>query len=103
VRALSADEAKNAGKRVLIEKSGTLFLTDPSGANPRRIVDDGRLAALSTDGNLISYSDDKGVYVLSLLDGQSVTVGRVTEGHVESLTWSGTRNTHQTVQASRSL
>lgn len=78
VHNLSADDAKTRGKRVLIKQSGTLFVTDPDGVNQRRIAENIWAAALSPDGNLVSYADKKGVHVFSLLDSQSVTLARLT-------------------------
>jgi len=88
VQSLSADDAKPRGKRVLIKESATLFVEDPDGSDRRKIAEHVWAAALSRDGNLVSYADFKGVYVFSLLDGQSVTLARLTEGHVHSLAWS---------------
>jgi Tol biopolymer transport system component len=72
----------------LIKESGTLFVTDPSGVNRRKIAENVWVATLSPDGNLVAYADNKGVYVFSLLGSQSVTLGHVTEGGVDSLVWS---------------
>jgi Tol biopolymer transport system component len=85
---LAADDAKIPGKHVLIGESGTLFVQDPDGANRRKIAEKADAAALSRDGNLVAYADDKGVHVLSLLDGQTVTVARFTDASVNSLAWS---------------
>jgi Tol biopolymer transport system component len=87
-KALLADDASTRGQRVLIQKGGDLFMTDPQGGNQRKIADSVRLATLSNDGNLMSYTGNDGVYVLDLRNGQSVTIGRIPEGHVESLVWS---------------
>lgn len=80
--------AELPGRRVLIEKSGTLFLTNPTGMSQRKISDEAGAAALSPDGTLVAYADNKGVHVLSLVDGQSVTIANLTEGRVNSLAWS---------------
>ena len=84
----SAGDARTRGKRVLIEEAETLLLTDPDGANRRKIAENVSAAAFSPDGNLIAYADKQGVYVLSLLDGQSVSLAKVTEGQVDNLAWS---------------
>jgi len=83
-----AGDAGTRGKRVLIEEAETLLLTDPDGANRRKIAENVSAAAFSPDGNLIAYADKQGVYVLSLLDGQSVSLAKVTEGQVDNLAWS---------------
>jgi WD40 repeat protein len=80
-------DAGTRGKRVLIEDAETLLLTDPDGANRRKIAENVS-AAFSPDGNLVAYADKQGVYVLSLLDGQSVSLAKVTEGQVDNLAWS---------------
>jgi len=87
-QSLSADDAKPRGNRVLIKESTTLFVMDPGGTSPRKIAEKADAAALSRDGNLVAYADDKAVHVFSLLDGQSVTVARFTDGSVQSLAWS---------------
>jgi Tol biopolymer transport system component len=83
-----AGDAGTRGKRVLIEEGETLLLTDPDGANRRKIAENVSVAAFSPDGNLIAYADKQGVYVLSLLDGQSVSLAKVIEGQVADLAWS---------------
>jgi len=83
-----AGDAGTRGKRVLIEDAETLLLTDPDGANRRKIAGNVSAAAFSPDGNLVAYADKQGVYVLSLLDGQSVSLAKVTEGQVDNLAWS---------------
>jgi Tol biopolymer transport system component len=83
-----AGEAETRGKRVLIKEAGTLLVMDPDGANRRKIAENVSSAAFSPDGNLVAYADKQGVYVLSLLDGQSVSLAEVTEGHVDSVAWS---------------
>src|SRR5271163_1685723 len=87
-QSLSADDAKPRGNRILIKESSTLFVMDPSGISPRKIAENAEAAALSRDGNLVAYADDKGVHVFSLLDGHTVTVARFTDGSVQSLAWS---------------
>jgi Tol biopolymer transport system component len=84
---LSADDRQD-GKRILVKESGALFVMDSDGMNRRKIAENVRAAALSRDGNLVSYADNKGVYVFSLLDSQPITLARLTEGHVDSLAWS---------------
>jgi WD40 repeat protein len=84
----SADHAQNLGNRVLIKESAALFVTDPGGVSRRKIAEKAWAATFSPDGNLVAYADTKGVYVFSLLDGHSVTVGHVTEGGVDSIAWS---------------
>ena len=83
-----ASDAGTRGKRVLIEEAGTLLVIDPDGANRRKIAENASAAAFSPDGNLVAYADKQGVHVLSLLDGQSVSLAEVTEGHVASVAWS---------------
>jgi dipeptidyl aminopeptidase/acylaminoacyl peptidase len=83
-----AGDAGTRGKRILINESETLLLTDPDGANRRKIAENASAAAFSPDGNLVAYADKQGVYVLSLLDGQSVSLAKITEGQVESVAWS---------------
>jgi hypothetical protein len=86
-----AGDAGTRGKRVLIEEAETLLLTDPDGANRRKIAENVSAAVFSPDGNLIAYADKQGVYVLSLLDGQSVTVARLADGFVQTMAWSPDR------------
>ncbi len=76
------------GRRVLIKEAETLLLTDPDGANRRKIAENASAAAFSPDGNLVAYADKQGVHVLSLLDGRSVSLAEVTEGDVDSVAWS---------------
>jgi Tol biopolymer transport system component len=83
-----AGDAGTRGKRVLIKEAETLLVTDPDGANRRKIAENVSAAAFSADGNLVAYADKQGVYVLSLLDGQSVSLAEVTEGQVDSVAWS---------------
>ena len=83
-----AGDAGTRGKRILIEEAATLLVTDPDGANRRKIVENASAAAFSPDGNLVAYADKQGVYVLSLLDGQSVSLAKVIEGQVDNLAWS---------------
>jgi Tol biopolymer transport system component len=83
-----AGDAGTRGKRILIEEAGILLLTDPDGANRRKIAENAEAAAFSPDGNLVAYADKHGVHVLSLLDGQSVSLAEVTEGQVDSVAWS---------------
>lgn len=87
VRSLSADDTKTSGKRILIKEAGTIFLTDPDGMNRRKIAEKAWAAVFSPDGNLVAYADTKGVYVFSLIDGQSVTLAHVTDGYVASIAW----------------
>ena len=88
VHSLSTGDAHDPGNRVLINDSGTLFGTDPDGMKPRKIAEKAWAAAFSPDGNLIAYADTKDVYVFSLLNDQTVTLGHVTEGHVNNIEWS---------------
>ncbi|MFZ0981297.1 MAG: WD40 repeat domain-containing protein [Candidatus Acidiferrales bacterium] len=85
-----AGYAGTHGKRVLIDEAGTLLVMDPDGANRRKIAENAGAAAFSPDGNLVAYADKQGVYVLSLLDGQSVSLAKFTEGDVSSssVAWS---------------
>jgi Tol biopolymer transport system component len=83
-----AGDVGTRGKRVLIEEAGTLLLTDPDGANRRKIAENASAAAFSPDGNLVAYADKQGVHVLSLLDGQSVSLVELSEGDVDSVVWS---------------
>jgi len=85
---LAADDLKAPGKHVLIEEGARLFVQDPEGTNRRKIAENVDAAALSGDGNLVAYADQKGVYVFSLLDGRSVTLAPLTEGNVNGLAWS---------------
>lgn len=85
---ISAQDAKPRGNRVLIKESTALFVMDPGGTSPRKIAENAGAAALSRDGNLVAYVADKAVHVLSLLNGQSVTVARLTDGDVQTLAWS---------------
>jgi Tol biopolymer transport system component len=87
-QSLSADDVKLRGNRVLIKKSTTLFVMDPGGMSQRKIAENAEAAVLSRDGNLVAYVADKAVHVFSLLDGQSVTVARLTDGFVQTLAWS---------------
>ena len=93
-----AGDAGTHGKRVLIDEAGTLLVMDPDGANRRKIAENAGAAAFSPDGNLVAYADKQGVYVLSLLDGQSVSLAKFTEGDVSSSVWRGrpTRSTWPT-------
>ncbi len=84
----AAGDAGARGKRVLIDEAGTLLVTNPDGANRRKIAENAGAAAFSPDGNLVAYADKKGVHVLSLLDGQSVRLAEITEGDVDSMAWS---------------
>jgi Tol biopolymer transport system component len=84
----AAGVAGTHGKQVLIDEAGTLLVMDPDGANRRKIAENAGAAAFSPDGNLVAYADKQGVYVLSLLDGQSVSLAKITEGHVDSVAWS---------------
>lgn len=81
-------DAGTRGKRVLITEADTLLVTDPDGANRRKIAENASAAAFSPDGNFVAYADKQGVHVLSLLDGQSVSLAEVIEGHVGSVAWS---------------
>ncbi|MGO9591310.1 MAG: WD40 repeat domain-containing protein [Candidatus Acidiferrales bacterium] len=84
-----AGDAGTPGKRVLIDENGTLLLTTPDGANRRKIAENAGAAAFSPDGNLVAYADKQGVHVLSLLDGQSVSLAEFTEGDVfYGMAWS---------------
>ncbi len=87
-RTTSADDSKAHGHRILFAASGTLFVTDPDGANRRKIADHVYTAALSPDANLIAYADSKVVYVFSLLDDRATTIAPITEGHVNNMAWS---------------
>jgi Tol biopolymer transport system component len=88
IPSLSAVALKTSGNRVLFKEDGTLLLMSPDGTNQRKIAAKVGAAALSSDGNRVSYADNKGVYVFSLLDSRSVTLAGLTEGHVNSLAWS---------------
>jgi Tol biopolymer transport system component len=88
LRTRSADDAKPRGDRVLIKESSALYVMDPGGVNRRKIAENVWAAAFSPNGNLVSYADKQGVYIFSLVDGRSVTLATITEGHVDSLVWS---------------
>ncbi len=83
-----ASDAGTLGRRVLISEADTLLVMDPDGANRRKIAENASAAAFSPDGNLVAYTDKQGVHVFSLLNGQSVTVAEIFEGHVENVAWS---------------
>jgi Tol biopolymer transport system component len=87
-QSLYADDAKPRGDRVLVRESSTLIVMDPGGMSQRKIAENVDAAAFSSDGNLVAYADPKGVYVFSLVDGRSITLAPLTEGHVGSLAWS---------------
>lgn len=87
-RRLAADDIKLPGKHLLIQESAALFVQDPDGTNRRQIAEKADAAALSPDGSLVAYAAGKAVRVFSLLDGQSVTVARFTDGSVSTLAWS---------------
>ena len=88
IRSLSAYDAKTRGQRILVEESDTLFVMNPDGTDRHKVAENVTAAALSGDGNLVSYADHKGVYVFSLADDQSSTVALLTEGSVDDLAWS---------------
>jgi len=85
---LAAVDVKAPGKHVLITESAKLIVQDPDGTNRRKIAEKVDAAALSRDGNLVAYVADEAVHVLSLLDGQSVTVAHLDDGSVNNLAWS---------------
>ncbi len=85
---LAGDDAKIPGKHLLIKETDTLFVQGPDATNRRKIAENAGAAALSRDGNLVAYADDKAVRVFSLLDGRSVTVAQLTDGSVNNLAWS---------------
>jgi Tol biopolymer transport system component len=84
----TSGDARARGRRVLIEETGTLLVTDPDGAHRRKIAENAEAAAFSPDGNFVAYADKLGLYVLSLLDGQSLNLAEITEGDVHSVVWS---------------
>lgn len=87
---VSSGGAATRSQRILFRSSDALYVMDASGLHKQRIADHFRVAALSPDGNLVAFSDEEGVRVISLLNGQSVTLARLKEGRVESLAWSPT-------------
>src|SRR5215469_11822036 len=88
IHSLSANDPKTRGQRILVEESDTLFVMNPDGTDRHKVAEIVTAAALSGDGNLVSYADRKGVYVFLLADGQSSTVALLTEGSVDDLAWS---------------
>jgi hypothetical protein len=91
VPGVTAVDRKISGNRVLLKENGILYVMTPDGTDRHKIAANVGIATLSSDGNLVSYADTNGVYVFALPEGQSVTVARLTEGHVESLVWSPDR------------
>lgn len=91
VRGVSTDDSKTGGGRVLITKSDALYLTDPSGAERRKIAEGVGAAALSKDGNFVAYEKDAGgraVFVLSLSDGETSKLADISEGSIGHMMWS---------------
>jgi len=60
VHRVFADDNRTRGGRVLITESDTLYLTDPSGLERRKIAEEVGAAALSKDGNFVAYEKDAG-------------------------------------------
>ena len=77
--------------RILFARFDALYLTETSGTQSRLLAEGIRAAALSPDGDLLAYADEKAVRVLSLVSGQSATLGDLKEGRIEGLTWSPTQ------------
>jgi len=87
--------------RILYTTFDALYVTDASGAQGRLLAKGVRAAALSPDGDLVAYADEKTIRILSLVTGQSVTLASWQAGRIEGLAWSPTQTTvaYQLAQA----
>jgi len=74
--------------RILYTRFDALYVTDVSGSQGRLLVKGVRAAALSPEGDLVAYADEKAIRVLSLANGQSVTLASWQDGRIEGLAWS---------------
>jgi len=77
--------------RILYTRFDALYVTDVSGSQGRLLVKGVWAAALSPDGDLVAYADEKAIRVLSLANGQSVTLASWQDGRIEGLAWSPTQ------------
>jgi Tol biopolymer transport system component len=77
--------------RILYTRFDALYVTDVSESQGRLLGKGVRAAALSPDGDLVAYADEKAIRVLSLATGQSVTLASWQDGRIEGLAWSPTQ------------
>lgn len=77
--------------RILFAQFDALYVTDASGSQSRLLAKGVRAAALSPDGDLVAYADEKRIRVLSLVSGQSATLANLQDGRIEGLAWSPTQ------------
>lgn len=75
--------------RILFATFDGLYVTDVSGSQSKQLLNGLRgPAALSPHGDLVAYADERAVRVVSLLNGQSLTLASLRGGRIGALAWS---------------
>jgi len=75
--------------RILFDTFKGLYVTDASGLQSKQLLKDSPFAAaLSPHGDLVAYADERAVRVVSLLNGQSLTLASLRGERVDTVAWS---------------
>ncbi len=75
--------------RILFETFEGLYVTDASGLQSKQLLKGPTFAAaLSPHGDLVAYADERAVRVVSLLNGQSLTLASLRGERVDTVAWS---------------
>ena len=75
--------------RILFDTFKGLYVTDASGLQSKQLLKGPPwAAALSPHGDLVVYADERAVRVVSLLNGQSLTLASLRGERVDTVAWS---------------
>jgi hypothetical protein len=75
--------------RILFATFEGLYVTDASGLQSKQLLKGPPwAAALSPHGDLVAYADERAVRVVSLLNGQSLTLASLRGERVDTVAWS---------------
>jgi len=78
-----------SGRILVATDDEGLYVTDARGLQSKQLLKDSpRAAALSPHGDLVAYADKSAVRVVSLLDGQSVTLATLQRERIGGVAWS---------------
>lgn len=75
--------------RILVETFEGLYVTDAGGLQSKQLLKGPTwAAALSPHGDLVAYADERAVRVVSLLNGQSLTLASLRGERIGAVAWS---------------
>ncbi len=88
---VAQDRRPSRPERILFATFDGVYVTGAGGSTRQLLAKDSGAVALSPDGNLVAYADEKVVRVMSLVNGHSLMLVNLRAGRVGGVAWSPTQ------------